>query len=72
MSRCAGTVRRDLYEPVVSVYIEAGSPMQRTAVPEATIDEDCDALLAEDDICAASQTWERRGCYAIPQASRVQ
>lgn len=34
------------------------SAVFRTAVPEATIDEDHDALRREDDVAAAPETWQ--------------
>jgi len=50
----ARDVAGDLARPVLDVVLEGPPTVVWTAVPEAAIDEHCDALACEDDVGPAA------------------
>jgi hypothetical protein len=43
----------------------------KTAVPKAPVDEDCDPLLREDEICTTTKPSQGREVNAVPQSGRM-
>ena len=45
--------------------------MDRTAMPEASVDKDGHAVRPEDDVCFAAEVWEWALMHAIPKPSMM-
>jgi hypothetical protein len=46
--------------------------MLGTSMPEATVDEDCDPLPSEEDVCAASNTLDWRYIHPVPKTALME
>lgn len=65
-------VALDLVGPVPTVGSVNPSPVVRATMPEASIDEDRDALPTEDDVCSATELGDRANVHPVAEARRME
>ncbi len=60
-----------LQVPVVRVRRETARAVLRAAVPETTIEKDCDPLAREDNVCSTTKALHGSDVYPVSKASSV-